>query len=150
MKKNSNSSDSIITVANLQYFWQKAKGEILKLVYPVGSVYASFEDNSPASFIPGTSWLPIMDKVLRASSNTATGGGDSVTLTEAQLAEHTHNDKFGEIGYLTFYSGATNSVEARSGHNTPVSWSKNLIAGQNAPHNNLPAYQNLYCWYRVS
>lgn len=41
----------------------------MKEMYPVGSVYISFGDDSPASFIPGTRWQQLSDgHWLRASS----------------------------------------------------------------------------------
>ena len=49
---------------------------LMDIVYPVGSVYISFHSASPASSIGGT-WTQITDKVLRASTNTNTGGEDT-------------------------------------------------------------------------
>lgn len=81
--KKTNSTDSLITVDKLNYFYTKLKDKmedlimptILKLVYPVGKLYFSMESISPATLMPGTSWLQITDKVIRAADNTATGGG---------------------------------------------------------------------------
>lgn len=52
---------------------------LMDIVYPVGSVYISFHSTSPASSIGGT-WTQITDKVLRASTNTNTGGKTHIRL----------------------------------------------------------------------
>lgn len=64
--------------------------KILNMIYPVGSIYMSVNNVSPATFIGGT-WTALTDRVLiGAGSNytvNATGGATSHTHTSAA---HTH------------------------------------------------------------
>lgn len=65
----------------------------LTTIYPVGSIYMSTQNVSPASFIGG-SWSPINNVFLLAQGSSyaagGTGGASTVTLTTAQLPKHTH------------------------------------------------------------
>ncbi|MBP5325313.1 MAG: hypothetical protein J6Y86_07460 [Pseudobutyrivibrio sp.] len=87
-------------------------GLYLNMIYPVGSIYMSTKNVSPATFIGGT-WRALSGYMLRAATsnvtfdtNTKTGGADSVsytpkgsnsggsvgntTLTVNQIPAHTH------------------------------------------------------------
>ena len=63
-------------------------------LWPVGSIYMSTKDTSPASFIGGT-WTRLKDKFLLGYGDTytsagGTGGASTVTLTTTQIPSHTH------------------------------------------------------------
>lgn len=66
---------------------------IINLVYPVGSIYMSVNNVSPATFIGGT-WVAIQDRFLLSAGSSyeagSTGGAETVTLTTAQMPSHTH------------------------------------------------------------
>ena len=64
--------------------------DLLNKVYPVGSIYMSYNSTSPASLFGGT-WTQIKDKVLMSAGDTYTGGstGGSATHTHTSAA-HTH------------------------------------------------------------
>lgn len=70
------------------------KTDILNAVYPVGSIYMSTQNTSPATFLGGT-WEQIQDRFLLAagSSYTAgnTGGAATVALETANLPSHKHS-----------------------------------------------------------
>lgn len=63
-------------------------------LYPVGSVYISFNSTSPATLFGGT-WTRLKDSVLMAAGDTyainTTGGSASVTLNVNQLPSHNHS-----------------------------------------------------------
>ena len=63
-------------------------------LYPVGSVYISFNPTSPQTLFGGT-WVRMKDRVLMASGDTyapnTTGGSATVTLNENQLPSHNHS-----------------------------------------------------------
>ena len=61
----------------------KLKQIILDTVYPIGSLYTSFNSTSPASIIGGT-WEQIKDCFLMAAGNTYAAG------TSGGVASHTH------------------------------------------------------------
>lgn len=117
----------------------------------MGSVYISFHSTSPASSIGGT-WTQITDKVLRASTNTNTGGKDTHTLSINEMPAHRHGD-----ATWVYYAHLVNGG-VQKGHRltwvTDNSCSKNETfnksTGGGKAHNNLPAYQNCYVWHRTA
>lgn len=93
----------------------KTLAEIMLELYPVGSVYMSFENTSPASLFGGA-WEQFHDYFLLAAGhlydNGSTGGASTInlnhihstaatTLTEAQLPHVS--------GYITMHSAEDNS-----------------------------------------
>ena len=66
---------------------------IINLVYPVGSIYMSVNNVSPATFLGGT-WEQIKDRFLLSAGDSyavgTTGGAATHTLTTAQMPSHTH------------------------------------------------------------
>lgn len=66
--------------------------EYWKTVYPIGSIYISINNTSPATLFGGT-WNQITDTFLLSSGSRsagATGGAENVTLTLDQTPAHTH------------------------------------------------------------
>ena len=81
------------------------KNDLLNLIYPVGSVYLSFNTTSPADIIGGT-WVQIignassdqprfllLENIYNQVGNTAgmEGGQARVQLTISQLPRHDHH-----------------------------------------------------------
>lgn len=66
---------------------------LIDVIYPVGSIYMSVNNVSPANFIGG-SWEQIQDKfLLSAGSSYSAGtssGSASVTLTTSNMPSHSH------------------------------------------------------------
>lgn len=58
--------------------------------YPIGSVYISYEDNTPADIFGGT-WVKIENFFPYFGNNTDTGGKNSYTLTTNEMPEHRHS-----------------------------------------------------------
>lgn len=85
----------------------KTVNEYWKVVYPIGSIYISVNNTSPAELFGGT-WTQITDTFLLSSgTNTAgaTGGEKEVTLTLNQAPAHTHTRGTMEItGKFRAYS----------------------------------------------
>lgn len=63
---------------------------LLDMIYPVGSIYWSFNSTSPATLFGGT-WVQIINTFIRAENSSGlTGGSNNVTLTTNQMPKHTH------------------------------------------------------------
>ena len=77
--------------------------ELLNKVYPIGSIYLSVNDTSPASIFGGT-WEKIQNKFLL-------GSGSYLLGSEGGSTSHNHslNNGFAKIGY-TWASGTENSL----------------------------------------
>lgn len=74
------------------------KDDILNLVYPIGSIYMSVNNVSPATFLGGT-WevwgsgkVPVGVNTSETEFNSVekTGGAKTITLTTSQMPKHTH------------------------------------------------------------
>lgn len=76
-----------ITPANLR--------AVLSAMFPVGYIYISASNTSPATLFGFGTWTAIQGRFLIAENGTrpagTTGGAASVTLTEANLPSHTHS-----------------------------------------------------------
>lgn len=123
----------------------------LDLVYPVGAIYMSFSNASPAELFGGT-WGWIDDYFFRAGGNTETGGSNTHTLTVSEIPLHTHSftDQAGvpisapsSVPYLVGSSQGSGRYFSR-----PQTGPGNGTAGQ--AHNNMPKYQNVFCWKRTA
>ena len=91
---------------------------IINLVYPVGSIYMSVNNVSPATFIGGT-WEQIQDTFLWCAGSKhaagTTGGAETHTLTTAQMPSHTHTTD--SQGAHTHTRGTTNITGSFIGDN---------------------------------
>lgn len=125
---------------------------ILEAVYPVGSIYMSVNNVSPATLFGGT-WEAIQGKfLLGANSSTykagSTGGEAAHTLTESEMPNHKHSiwfpndggEQSAEIGYPD--TGSKNTYYAEA--------SKTSRTGGGAAHNNMPPYLAVYIWKRTA
>jgi hypothetical protein len=138
---------------------------ILQAVYPVGSIYISMSNISPASLFGGT-WEQIEDKFLLGAGQAyiagSTGGQASVTLSQSQLPN--------VIGDITMHSGGTatnisnvsgcfsaqitNEGKYRDG-GTVGTTAKSIgivhfdNGGKGQSHNNMPPYLTVYMWKRI-
>lgn len=125
--------------------------EILGLVYPVGSIYMSINNVSPATLFGGK-WVQIKGRFLLGASDVykanTTGGEATHTLTNNEMPNHQHSiwfpnssgEQSAEIGYPEAGSKNTYYVEA----------SKTSGVGGGAAHNNMPPYLVVYMWRRLS
>lgn len=120
------------------------------VVYPVGSVYISHNSTSPAS-IMGGKWTQITGKFIRAANDVNTGGSDTVTLSAAQcaLVSHSHWVKFRNSagsGYAAF----ADPISVASVKEVANYTASTKLETATSSHTNMPAYQDLYVWYRTA
>ena len=123
--------------------WQS----ILNLVYPVGAIYMSVVNTSPATLFGGT-WevwgtgrVPVGIDTEQTEFNTIekTGGAKTHTLTIQELPSavwHTIGTLVGGVKTL-FNSGTTFGINSSS-------------TDANQPHNNLQPYITCYMWKRTA
>ena len=93
------------------------KSDLLNMVYPVGSIYMSAVNVSPASFLGGT-WQAIeQGRMLMAAGSSwqagTTGGAAYHTLTVAEMPAHDHSATETAAGGHT-HSASTGSAGAHS------------------------------------
>lgn len=135
----------------------------LDLIYPIGSIYISYNSTSPANLFGG-SWSNITGYFLRASSDTDTGGSNSHT--------HQYGVSYGQYknsvvsGEQLLWNGSswvngttkdlgTKSRRVNAGLTTSLSsnsYTIDLLGSYTNTSSSsfLPKYQNVYCWYRTA
>lgn len=127
-------------------------------VYPIGSIYMSVKDTSPASLFGGT-WERLKDTFLLGAgdtySNGATGGSATHTIEDVNLPSGTgwvaQNKTAGKyVSGTTYKSYAATANEyilttrdkANEFVSTPLT--------SNAPINHMPPYLVVYMWKRTA
>ena len=143
----------------------KFAAAIADVIYPVGSLFFSIDNNNPGSRMSGTTWRQVAEGKFIAGVGTGTDKNgathtttaedtDTVgeykhTLTEAELPAHTHpiknSSKRGNDDNINYYGD----------HGSPSGYpqSSDLLpdnTGGNQPHNNLPPAYGMYVWERIS
>lgn len=76
------------------------KGQLTKVIYPVGSVYMTFDATNPSSLFGGT-WEKVEDRFLLGSGTEtlgATGGESAHILTVSEMPSHAHSTSIGTSG----------------------------------------------------
>lgn len=130
--------------------WQPADFNSVLAAYPVGSIYMSVNDTSPASLFGGT-WEQLKDRFLLAAGDTysagLTGGEATHTLTVDEMPKHSHNlpvdKRYGEAAPIEYDRiNLTSGIVYNHGYGS-------IDTGANQPHNNMPPYLVVYCWKRV-
>lgn len=134
-------------------------------IYPVGAVYISVNNTSPATLFGGT-WTKIKGRFLLSTGNcsansdsyfgsikstswsaglASTGGEDYHTLSINEMPAHTHPNNGG------WGAGAANGAKWRVDQNSPNnSWGSVGSTGGGAYHNNMPPYFAVNMWYRTA
>lgn len=129
------------------------KSQLLDLVYPIGSIYISYKDISPASLFGGT-WTQIKDTFLLACGDTyangATGGEATHQLKVEEIPPHNH---LATNSTTTYGPGTQDAWRCMSFPGTNHDywqniWTNNTGGGQ--PHNNMPPYLAVCIWKRVA
>lgn len=123
-----------------------------QVVWPVGAIYMSSSNVSPASLFGGT-WKKIEDDRFWLPSKTSlTSGGESThKLTINEMPKHAHKHFMNAADEA---SSASYWIPGNAfGGRCPVMGADKLIGeyvGGGAAHNNLPPYRTCYCWYRTA
>lgn len=130
----------------------KTLEEVLIAAYPVGSIYISLNDTSPALLFGGT-WESLGNSYgsvfLLAASDThlagTTGGEETHVLTIEEMPAHTHIENSPSWLDDTTYGFISYEANSHYGSSERASGS----AGGGQPHNNMPPFLAVYMWKRV-
>ena len=136
---------------------EQAKKDILLSAYPVGALFISTANISPATLFGGT-WERIKDTFLLAAGSTyaagATGGEATHTLTIDEMPRHGHapnewvqvmspGGNTGTIGQEGTMTGSYRNFVSEQNYNSSA-------VGGDQPHNNMPPYLAVYVWKRTA
>ena len=118
-------------------------------IFPVGAIYLSVTDVSPAELFGGT-WEQIKDTFFLAAGDTyaagSTGGEATHTLSENEMPSHYHSIQ--NTGVARFTPASSSSYWCwfnAGGYNQAVSYN----TGGSGAHNNMPPYLSVYAWKRI-
>ena len=155
---------------NGQLFFQETTAtSLLDLVYPVGAVYISMNQTSPATLFGGT-WVQIQGRFLLGADTSypsgSTGGEAEHILTTDEIPAHKHVQKeyvggysgwstqnwpFSSYGYIWSKDHALNTTSANfTSAGIAANNGDTLTTGGGQAHNNMPPYFAVYMWYRES
>ena len=150
---------------------------ILRLVYPVGSIYVSVVETSP-SILFGGEWEQIIDRFLYCATHSLNMGG-SVKITTEHLPQHTHiftgKEVYGHFGVRKSMAMGENvgdcsgvfTLQVKSGETwrNTTDYSPNehqldriimrftptgTISKTGEGENYMPPYMTVYAWRRIS
>lgn len=126
-----------------------------QVIYPVGSVYHSFNTISPASIFGG-SWSALNNQFLLSSNGkiNTTGGEWNHTLTAREIPDHQHafaiNIQHGD-GEIVSKEALTSGLQlgGRRRYFGVTHTTKETATGGGA-HNNMPPYITCRIWQRIA
>ena len=131
------------------------KNRLTDKIYPIGSIYMSISEVSPAVLFGGA-WERLENVFLLASSSShpagEQAGEERVTLSEAEMPSHYHGNIRCSIGqYLSplYGEGATGHAGVSVNSGNPNYRYYTDSRGDNQPHNNMPPYLSVCMWKRV-
>ena len=137
---------------------------LLNFIYPVGSIYMSVNNTSPATFIGGT-WEQLKNRFLIGCGDTyaagASGGSATHTLSVAEMPTHGNHlyapgDWIGQgaSGGKYLNTDANMSSYGSSGRGWVLSsneaYPAGYTTGSGQAHNNMPPYLAVYMWKRTA
>lgn len=141
----------------------KLNSSVFDAIYPVGAIYMSAVETSPASLFGGT-WEQIKDKFLLSAGDTYSAGGTGGsaththttaghTLTVAEIPSHTHN--YVRWGYnmgqsLNVQVGGEFWVGGRTAATGATGSGGSHSHGDTGSSSSLPPYLAVYVWKRVA
>ena len=127
------------------------KVAILSLVYPVGSIYTSFESTAPDTLFGFGTWTQITDRFLYCANSSGTTGGEAThTLTIDEMPSHNHNLWWKGFRTIPDGGGPRTATSIDWFGSDPVQTFKCDNKGGGQAHNNMPPYITVYCWRRTA
>lgn len=116
---------------------------------PIGAIYMSYVDISPATFIEGSTWERITDRVLIGAGNLYTVGSTGGSK-DAVVVAHSHpvmiNDNGLQPEKVTV--GSADSTVAGATLNSTRVFAQTV--GVDGTDKNLPPYLAVYIWKRIA
>ena len=123
-------------------------------LYPVGSVYISFNAKDPSTLFGGT-WVRLKDRFLLASGDTyaanTTGGSATKTIAVNNMPAHNHTvNASGNHSHTATTSTAGNHTHTLTTTTNGNHTHTTNNTGGGLPLNIMPPYQTVYMWRRTA
>jgi hypothetical protein len=157
--KENTSSDKLL-VANGSTVMYRDLAKILSVIYPVGAVYITYDNNNPGNFLGGT-WEQFGQGRTLIGEGTGNDGSTSMTFTANNTGgEYKHKLTVDEMPShshkLYARGGQTAQVSSPFAANKPILQGSNSYgfdvskAGGDGYHNNIPPYITVFFWRRTA
>lgn len=123
--------------------------------FPVGFVYSSYTNTSPAGTFGG-SWTSMTGRFPYYNAGTGTGGSNNTYLSSSQMPAHRHAQLAPHSNMVEQLRIVQSNAEGGKGwwiaaaSNSSGTISYTESNGSGTAINNMPAYQTLYAWRRIS
>ena len=133
--------------------------KVLDRIQPVGSLYFSTSNTSPASLFGGTWERYAQGRVMVSASDTdtdftvgKTGGEKTHKLTIDELAKHSHAPGTSAALFMNVDHdyGVRLATSATPGAASHWIGAVTITSGNDKPHNNLQPYIAVYIWRRTA
>lgn len=139
-------SDNVDNKSDIQDIKQS-----LEALYPIGSIYISTSNNSPAGWWGG-SWERIQDRFLLASGTTyaagTTGGSPDTVIVEHKHSVKMSDDGVGKNGYMQMTKGGVDyDIAAPIGATIDLNGN---VTTETGAGKNMPPYIAVYMWKRTA
>lgn len=122
------------------------KQEVIDLIYPVGSLYISFNSTDPSTLFGGT-WEQIKDKFLLAAGDSytagTTGGSADAVVVSHKHTMPTFRQKSGGVASGSTYKWIHYDTAGGGGIGTSTN-------GEDGTGKNMPPYLAVYMWKRTA
>ena len=161
-----NAPSTVWSATNAEKLSDKTLIEILKLVYPIGSIYTSRENTNPSTLFGFGTWEQISGKFILAANEKYpvddTGGFETVTLSKEHLPKLSGSMRMRRWGTGAMISeaegilkitddggtaySAANSNSQQGYHKVTISFGQD----ENKPLDIMPPYLAVYMWQRTA
>lgn len=162
VKENTSSTKMLVNGGNTVMYrdWNKLVNSIKSAMYPVGSVYITYNNNNPGNFLGGT-WEQFGQGRTLIGEGTGNDGSTSMTFTANNTGgEYKHKLTVDEMPShshkLYARGGQTAQTSSPFAANKPILQGSNSYgfdvskAGGDGYHNNIPPYITVFFWRRTA
>lgn len=162
VKENTSSTKMLVNGGNTVMYrdWDKLVNSIKSAMYPVGSVYITYNNNNPGNFLGGT-WEQFGQGRTLIGEGTGNDGSTSMTFTANNTGgEYKHKLTVDEMPShshkLYARGGQTAQTSSPFAANKPILQGSNSYgfdvskAGGDGYHNNIPPYITVFFWRRTA
>ena len=144
------------TITYLENSITDIKTDILKSIYPVGSIYTSMTSTNPATLFGFGTWTQIKDRFLYcATSSKSTGGSKKITIEN--LPAHTH-ESITATDMIGFPDGSSDTSDGpgrehqywRGNKAKIFEYGSATTSSTGGGTDYMPPYISCYAWFRAA
>ena len=115
VKENTSSTKMLVDNGNTVMYrdWNKLVNSIKSAMYPVGSVYITYNNVNPGTFLGGT-WERFGQGRTLIGEGTGNDGSTSMTFTPNSTGGEYQHYHAVQVGYTIMYGAVTNGIESKA------------------------------------